>query len=139
MMNGKTPFYNKNRDRMYKGIQSGEIKFTPEERFSQSARQIIKSFLLKDDKKRLGSNGGAERIKEMPFFSNIDFNLLVQRKLPAPFVPAGDGLTGTSYVGDNFQKMDAKRDSSARSNEKAAVEEDFSDFTFSEESRKRRF
>ncbi len=57
--------------------------------------------------KRLGRNG-AEEIIEHPWFKGIDTEKLLQKKIPAPWLPpkADDG--DTRNFDEKFKKMDVK-------------------------------
>ena len=65
--------------------------------FSVEAKDIITQLLAKNPIDRLGNiDGGAERIKKHPWFRKIDWEQLIQQKLPAPYVPSlksADDLT----------------------------------------------
>lgn len=50
---------------------------------------------MKNPKKRLGHNGG-KQIMNHPWFSKINFKLLLQKKIKAPFVPKLGSKTDTS-------------------------------------------
>jgi hypothetical protein len=43
--------------------------------------------LAKDWKKRLGSNGDAAEVKQDPYFAHIDWQKLIEKKLPPPYKP----------------------------------------------------
>ncbi len=43
--------------------------------------------LNKDRHKRLGAKRDVKELMEHPFFATIDFDLLLQKKLPVPYVP----------------------------------------------------
>ena len=52
----------------------------------ENAKDLIKKFLTIDPEKRLGT-GGIEKIKEHPFFENIDWDSARKKKLIPPFIP----------------------------------------------------
>ena len=79
MLYGLPPFYDENVDKMYEKIKSGSIKLQKRIQLSDEAKDIIKKLLEKDPKKRLGYQNGIEEIKKHPFFSNCDFDLLLQK------------------------------------------------------------
>ena len=141
MMNGRTPFFDKNRRAMYQRIVSKSPAY-PSEIFGSQSIQAIGSLLKVDPEQRLGRNGATE-IMELPFFASINFGALYERVLEPPFKPEGDGAQGMEYVPKQYQKIDVNRDSSARTeaapNPKIAkaMATAFSDFSFSEESLKK--
>lgn len=138
MINGKTPFFDRNRKVMYHRVMTRDPTFDPSI-FNADAQHCILGLLTRDKTKRLGYNG-ADLIMAEPFFNTIDWEKLYRRELDAPFRPKGDGVTGTSYVPQAFKDVDLQRDSSSRSipcqDQKMASEmaNAFSGFSFSEES-----
>lgn len=86
MICGHLPFYNKNHEVLFELILHEEPRIPST--LSVKARDVLTQLLQKDPRKRLG---GSERdgrdVTEHPFFSSIDFKLLYDRKIPAPFVP----------------------------------------------------
>lgn len=43
--------------------------------------------LNKDRRYRLGANGDMDEVLTHPFFADLDMNMLLQKKIPAPYVP----------------------------------------------------
>ena len=87
MLCGLPPFYVENLDKMYELIKNSSVKFPRRITLSEEAKDVIRKLLEKNPKKRLGSQSGIEEIKSHPFFASIDFNLVEQKKMKAPFVP----------------------------------------------------
>lgn len=58
--------------------------------------------LERDVHKRMGSIRGIEEIKKHPFFATLDFDLIVQKQIPAPFTPNLSGQTDVQYFDDEF-------------------------------------
>ena len=48
---------------------------------------MLYKLLVKNQKERLGINGGFEEIKKHPFFKDIDFKAIEEKKVEAPFKP----------------------------------------------------
>ena len=95
LLYGITPFFNKNKARMYELIETGELKFPKiikidEEvkplKVSEAAKSIITKLLEKNPGSRLGKAGLSE-IKSHPFFGNLNFDMVIKRKLKSPFKP----------------------------------------------------
>lgn len=49
-------------------------------------KNFIESLLDWDPSKRLGVNG-AQEVKEHPWFKDFDFQKLLKKKIPAPYIP----------------------------------------------------
>lgn len=56
-------------------------------------QSLLLGLLEKNPIKRLGA-GGAEEVKTQPWFKNVDWDLMLEKKISAPFIPfmkeAGD-------------------------------------------------
>jgi hypothetical protein len=63
---------------------------------SEEAKDIITMLLQKDRKKRLGQKNDVDEILGHKFFEGIDLDALVQRKIPAEFIPKLDDKDSTS-------------------------------------------
>ncbi|KAK2849819.1 hypothetical protein Q7C36_008602 [Tachysurus vachellii] len=88
MMTGCEPFHDDNREKMYKSILFAEPYYPSF--LSIKVVSVIKAFLEKNPENRLGcvkSQGKENAIKVHPFFKNINWVLLEQRKIPPPFQP----------------------------------------------------
>ncbi len=101
MLCGLPPFYVENLERMYELIKSGPLKFPKRIQLSDEAKDVIKKLLERDVNKRLG-NKGINEIKEHPFFKDIDFDLIVQKKIPAPYIPNINDKTDVQYFDEEF-------------------------------------
>ena len=102
MLCGLPPFYVENLDKMYELIKTSTVKFPKRIVLSEDAKDIIRKLLEKNPKKRLGSQRGIEEIKSHPFFANIDFDLIVQKKIKAPFIPELSSDTDVQYFDEEF-------------------------------------
>ena len=102
MLCGLPPFYTENLDKMYEMIKNSSVKFPKRLNLSEEAKDVIRKLLDKNPKKRLGSQNGVEDIKKHPFFADIDFDLLVQKKIPAPFIPNLENGTDVQYFDEEF-------------------------------------
>uniref|UniRef100_A0A4W3H5V3 Protein kinase C n=1 Tax=Callorhinchus milii TaxID=7868 RepID=A0A4W3H5V3_CALMI len=88
MMAGQPPFEADNEDDLFESILHDDVLYPVW--LSKEAVSILKAFMTKSPNKRLGcvsSQGGEEAIKEHPFFKEIDWILLEQRKIKPPFKP----------------------------------------------------
>lgn len=58
---------------------------------------------------------GVQAIKKHPFFRDIDWHLLAQKKLQPPIVPNIQSSTDTTYFSEEFTKLAVGRQSRAGS------------------------
>uniref|UniRef100_A0A8C2EE80 Protein kinase C n=1 Tax=Cyprinus carpio TaxID=7962 RepID=A0A8C2EE80_CYPCA len=88
MMAGQPPFEADNEDDLFESILHDDVLYPVW--LSKEAVSILKAFMTKSPSKRLGcvvSQGLDEAIKVHPFFKEIDWVLLEQRKIKPPFKP----------------------------------------------------
>ena len=60
------------------------MKFPEDIELTNEAKDICLQLLNKDKRKRLGATGGWMKIKKHPWFSDLDFKKLEEKKLPSP-------------------------------------------------------
>nr|AML76589.1 putative LOV domain-containing protein [Akebia trifoliata] len=87
MLYGRTPFRGKNRQKTFANILHKELTFPSSISVSLAARQLIHGLLHKDPAYRLGSNIGANEIKQHPFFHGINWPLIRSMSPPRLDVP----------------------------------------------------
>uniref|UniRef100_A0A9J8DDH5 Protein kinase C n=2 Tax=Cyprinus carpio TaxID=7962 RepID=A0A9J8DDH5_CYPCA len=88
MMAGQPPFEADNEDDLFESILHDDVLYPVW--LSKEAVSILKAFMTKSPSKRLGcvvTQGLEEAIKVHPFFREIDWVLLEQRKIKPPFKP----------------------------------------------------
>ena len=88
MLCGQSLFIGDNNNEIFENIKrmtTNKIKFPKNIKLSKEAKSLIRSLLVPDVKKRLGSQNGAADIKEHPFFQKIHWALL--RETKPPIVP----------------------------------------------------
>jgi len=90
MLSGKCAFDSEDGDResIFTAILEGNVQYP--EYLSKEAKDLISKLLCVNPAERLGANS-VEEIKEHPFFNTIDWNKILQKKVPAPFKPNLDG------------------------------------------------
>ncbi|XP_070662928.1 phototropin-2-like isoform X2 [Malus domestica] len=76
MLYGRTPFRGKNRQRTFTNILHKDLTFPGSIPVSLAARQLINALLQRDPDTRLGSNTGANEIKQHPFFRGFNWPLI---------------------------------------------------------------
>ncbi|RWS24576.1 RAC serine/threonine-protein kinase-like protein [Leptotrombidium deliense] len=80
MMVGRLPFYNRDHDVLFELILRDDVRFP--RTLSMEAKSLLAGLLSKDPRKRLG--GGVDDAKEImvhPFFINVNWQDLVERKV----------------------------------------------------------
>ncbi|KAJ2496968.1 cAMP-dependent protein kinase catalytic subunit [Coemansia sp. RSA 1972] len=86
MLAGYPPFYDDNPFGIYEKILDGKLVFPGF--FTPAAKDLIQRLLTADVSKRLGNlQGDGRDVKAHPWFSMIDWDVLVRRGVPAPIVP----------------------------------------------------
>lgn len=94
MLYGYTPFRGKTRQKTFANILHKDLKFPGSIMVSIPARQLMYRLLHRDPKNRLGSEEGANEIKQHPFFHGINWALVRCKsppKLDAPLSVAEMG------------------------------------------------
>jgi serum/glucocorticoid-regulated kinase 2 len=87
MLCGIPPFYCDNNEKMYELIIHAELRFPKKIKISEEAKDLLKKLLIKKQSNRLGSQNGFDEIKVHPFFAGFNFDALLEKKIPAPFIP----------------------------------------------------
>jgi len=99
MLVGSPPFQGDTPEEIFKSIVSGkkyeemDVGYN-DDQISPEAADFIEKLLTQDPNKRLG-HGGAEEVKQHPFFQGINWDEL--RKMEPPFVPKPLNVTDISY------------------------------------------
>ena len=98
------PFYNKDRQKLFNSIKAIKIKFP--KYLSADAVDLLQKFFVKDPEKRLGSGpNGLEDIKSQPFFSSINWDSILEKKIKPPFTPKLRSETDTRYIDPDFTSL----------------------------------
>jgi serine/threonine protein kinase SCH9 len=98
---GWSPFYAEDNQQMYKNIAFGKVRF-PKDALSQDGRNFVKGLLNRNPKHRLGSVGDARELRAHPFFNDVEWDLLIAKKIPPPFKPQVSSETDTSNFDPEF-------------------------------------
>ncbi|KAK9480397.1 kinase-like domain-containing protein [Lipomyces japonicus] len=98
---GWSPFYAEDTQQMYKNIAFGKVRF-PKDALSANGKSFVKGLLNRNPKHRLGAIDDARELRAHPFFNDIDWDLLLQKKLPPPFKPHLTSETDTSNFDPEF-------------------------------------
>ena len=78
MVSGAPPFFSQDTDLMYKNISERNLDFP--KFFSEELKDLLKKMLDKDPKRRIGIEG----IKNHPFFTDLDWELIMNKKKQPP-------------------------------------------------------
>mmetsp|Transcript_1392 Transcript_1392/g.1266 ORF Transcript_1392/g.1266 Transcript_1392/m.1266 type:complete len:136 (+) Transcript_1392:487-894(+) len=107
MMIGIPPFYNReqNTQKMFQAIRERSINFGTKVPMSENAKDLILKLLNKNADARLGTNG-ADDIKKHPWFKDIDWDLLSQKKVNPPFKPKVRSEFDTDNFDEEFTSED---------------------------------
>lgn len=98
---GWSPFYAEDTQQMYKNIAFGKVRF-PRDTLTTEGRNFVKGLLNRNPKHRLGAKEDAEELKKHPFFDDIDWEDLAQKKITPPFKPKLRSETDTSNFDPEF-------------------------------------
>uniref|UniRef100_A0A4X2M0F9 Serum/glucocorticoid regulated kinase family member 3 n=1 Tax=Vombatus ursinus TaxID=29139 RepID=A0A4X2M0F9_VOMUR len=85
MLYGLPPFYCRDVAEMYENILHKPLNLRPG--VSLTAWSILEELLEKDRQNRLGAKEDFLEIQNHPFFESLNWNDLVQKKIPPPFNP----------------------------------------------------
>mmetsp|Transcript_7457 Transcript_7457/g.10450 ORF Transcript_7457/g.10450 Transcript_7457/m.10450 type:complete len:383 (+) Transcript_7457:134-1282(+) len=66
--------------------------------------RLVQGLMNKDQNRRLGAeaNGGLGGLQKQPFFNGLDWDLILKKEVPAPWVPSLDSVCDTSYFDEEF-------------------------------------
>ncbi|OWB72098.1 hypothetical protein B5S31_g1800 [[Candida] boidinii] len=134
---GWSPFYADNTQQMYKNIAFGKVRF-PKEVLSPEGRSFVKGLLNRNPKHRLGAINDAKELRAHPFFNDINWNLLRERKIPPPFVPHIANELDTSNFDPEFTNTSTsvinKQLMLGTTPLSQAIQENFKGFTYVDDS-----
>ncbi|KAK4623582.1 cAMP-dependent protein kinase catalytic subunit alpha [Fulvia fulva] len=100
---GQPPFWDQNPMKIYEQIVEGKVRYPSA--MSKDARDIIGGLCTVDVSKRLGNmKGGADAVKQHPWFQSINWDDLYHRRTKGPIVPHLRGADDTR----NFDEYDAE-------------------------------
>ncbi|XP_026860219.1 serine/threonine-protein kinase Sgk3 isoform X2 [Electrophorus electricus] len=100
MLYGLPPFYSRDTHEMYDNILHKELTLRPGA--STSAWSILQALLEKDHTKRLGFKEDFNEVKRHSFFSSINWDDLMAKKITPPFNPSVDSQYDISNFDPEF-------------------------------------
>ena len=98
---GWSPFYAEDTQQMYKNIAFGKVRF-PRDALSTEGRNFVKGLLNRNPKHRLGANHDAQELMDHPFFTDVNWEALRQKKEIPPFKPKLSSNADTSNFDPEF-------------------------------------
>lgn len=99
MVTGLPPFYEEDQVALFRNICN--LKYSFPRHLSKDCRDLIKRLLTKNPARRLGNlKGGAQDVKEHPWFKGLDWVKLARKEIPAPYVPQIGGVDDVSNFED---------------------------------------
>ncbi|XP_040095204.1 serine/threonine-protein kinase Sgk1 isoform X1 [Oryx dammah] len=100
MLYGLPPFYSRNTAEMYDNILNKPLQLKPN--ITNSARHVLEGLLQKDRTKRLGAKDDFMEIKNHVFFSLINWEDLINKKITPPFNPNVSGPSDLRHFDPEF-------------------------------------
>ncbi|XP_004422397.1 PREDICTED: serine/threonine-protein kinase Sgk1 isoform X4 [Ceratotherium simum simum] len=100
MLYGLPPFYSRNTAEMYDNILNKPLQLKPN--ITNSARHLLEGLLQKDRTKRLGAKEDFMEIKNHVFFSLINWDDLINKKITPPFNPNVSGPSDLRHFDPEF-------------------------------------
>ncbi|KAI9323235.1 kinase-like domain-containing protein [Dichotomocladium elegans] len=96
MLAGYPPFYDDDHLKLYEKILQGRVKWPPY--FDPRAKDLLKRLLTSDLSKRFGNlKGGADDIKNHPWFEGVDLTRVLSRQIRPPYIPQIRGEGDASH------------------------------------------
>eukprot|EP01016_Furgasonia_blochmanni_P042456 TRINITY_DN5640_c0_g1_i4.p2 TRINITY_DN5640_c0_g1~~TRINITY_DN5640_c0_g1_i4.p2 ORF type:complete len:395 (+),score=96.06 TRINITY_DN5640_c0_g1_i4:531-1715(+) len=106
MIVGVPPFYEHELNDMYQRILESDFTLPAHIPVSAEAADLISKLLVKDPAQRFGSHRGADEIKYHPWFINLDWDQLKDKKIPAPYIPHFNSERGLDFFAEEFINED---------------------------------
>lgn len=91
MLFSNPPFYNKDHEKMFNDIKNRPLFFDESKvQISKEAKDLITGLLRKNPDERLGTKSHKE-IRNHPWFSDINFEHLLEKKYVPEYIPKVGG------------------------------------------------
>ncbi|KAK7209704.1 hypothetical protein V2G26_016882 [Clonostachys chloroleuca] len=109
-LTGYPPFWHQNPIEIYKQIVEKPVLFPQNPPISPEAQDLILSLCTVDRSKRLGNiSGGSRRVKEHPFFRDLNWDDIYHRRHRGPIIPPVR-WPGDAQCFDIYPEDDGRRD-----------------------------
>uniref|UniRef100_A0A673AT09 Serine/threonine-protein kinase sgk-1 n=1 Tax=Sphaeramia orbicularis TaxID=375764 RepID=A0A673AT09_9TELE len=103
MLYGLPPFYSRNKEEMFEKILYAPLQLRSG--VSQAACSLLEGLLERDVNKRLGGSLDIMELQEHPFFTSINWDDLLARKVKPPFIPKVTGPCDVHYIDPEFTQL----------------------------------
>lgn len=104
MLCGYHPFYCEDREELFHRIMYYDVEYP--DYAGAEAVDLLKKLFKRDPEQRIGTRGGQE-IQAHPFFKSIDFDMLFDKKIEAPFKPEVADDFDVSFFDNDFTNQPA--------------------------------
>jgi len=128
MLTGLPPFYSEDVQEMYSKIMTADLEFPAF--MGADAKDLLSKLLERNDEVRIQD---AAIIKKHPFFKQIDWIALLNKKIPPPFVPEVTADDDITNIDEAFTGMDvetALREDDEVADQEVGSSNDFEGFTY---------
>ncbi|KAH7885088.1 hypothetical protein F5I97DRAFT_1328941 [Phlebopus sp. FC_14] len=103
MLLGQSPFRGDDEDEIFDAILEDEPLYPIT--MPRDAVSILQKLLTRDPSRRLGSSeADAEEIKRHPFFKDVNFDDVLNKRIPPPYFPTINGSADTSNFDEEFTR-----------------------------------
>lgn len=103
MLLGQSPFRGDDEDEIFDAILEDEPLYPIT--MPRDAVSILQKLLTRDPTRRLGSGKeDAEEIKKQPFFKDVNFDDVLNKRIPPPYFPTINGSADTSNFDEEFTR-----------------------------------
>jgi len=151
LLYGKRPFRAKTNQELTHAIIHDQVQYPAHSSISPECINVMKAFIERNVSKRLGAleAGGFEKIKQHPYFSNVDWVKLENKELTPPFIPDSkranfdatheleELLLEDNPLKAKPRKKDHKADEQPLTKEQKMMEEQFEVFNYEKERKNR--
>jgi len=104
MLTQSPPFRGKNENELYNNIKESQPIYYLYMEYS--AIHLISKLLTKNPINRLGSSeADAEEIKKQPFYKDVDWQAVLEKRVPVPYIPKFKGKLDVSHFDNEFTKQ----------------------------------
>lgn len=99
MISGVAPFNSKNKEQLFEQIKKARVEYPSD--ISDEARDLMSKLFVVNPSQRLGANG-AEEIMKHSFYNDIDWDMLIEKRIKPPFMPRLQTSLDTRYIHNEF-------------------------------------